>query len=214
MINAGILEAEKVGDRWFLDPSSVDRRLRFSAPVGRSFSARNAWALLLLLNSGGRYSGKWLERLSPWARSRARTQLKSRDLSALVPRLRGRAIVRRLRAHPSDIARFAAEPGVVRSGVSAASDYDIDIVAPGEVEAYVPARLFPKLVKKYRFDMGPNPNVILHVVEDKDWPFSRSCKVAPPCVAAIDLIEADDERSRRAGRALLGRSSQSVSSQW
>ena len=48
-------------------------------------------------------------------------------------------------------------------------------------------------------------NVVLRVVEDHLWPFPEGAAVAPPAVAAVDLLECDDERSKRAGAELLQR---------
>ncbi len=48
MIHAGILDAEKVGDRWLIDRASIERRAAAKAPAGRLLSHANAWALLPL----------------------------------------------------------------------------------------------------------------------------------------------------------------------
>lgn len=44
------------------------------------------------------------------------------------------------------------------------------------------------------------------VVSDDDWPFEAGQRVAPAPVVAVDLLEADDERSQRAAREFLARS--------
>ena len=48
-------------------------------------------------------------------------------------------------------------------------------------------------------------NLLFRVVEDDLWPFPDEADVAPPAVVAVDLLESDDERSRRAGVELLQR---------
>ena len=48
-------------------------------------------------------------------------------------------------------------------------------------------------------------NVVFRVVEDQSWPFPEGAVVAPPAVVAVDLLESEDERSRRAGAELLQR---------
>lgn len=205
MIYAGILDAKKIGDRWHVDPASVERRKSTGAHSGRTLTTRNAWTVLFLA-AGEKYkSARWIKNLSPWARSRMQSRLRKDDLQSLAPYLRGRAATYRFRAHPGDLDQIAKEPGIVRGGISAASDYRIDIIANGEIEIYIPAERLPKLVKKYFLEVSATPNVIIHVVEGF-WPFSPSSKVVPPIVAAIDLIEAEDERSRRAGEELLRRS--------
>ncbi|HEY8476037.1 MAG TPA: hypothetical protein VIN09_04150 [Chloroflexota bacterium] len=110
--------------------------------------------------------------------------------------------MQRFRAHPSDLPRIAAERGVVRGGVSAAADYDIDITTSGILEAYVAAGRLSMLQRKYGFEASAHANLILHVVEGP-WPFAPSARVVPSIVAALDLIESGDQRSRRAGEELL-----------
>ena len=204
MIRANILDAEKVGDRWLVDPSGLDRRSLAKAPAGRALKASNAWAVLLLASGADDRSASWLKRLSPWALFRIRSRLKREGIRSLAPRLRGRATVYRFRAHPSDLAGIAQEPGIVRAGASVASDYHIDISDPGTIEAYVSEKQVPQLKKKYFLELSSTPNVILHVV-DGPWPFLPSAKVVPVAVAALDLIESGEERSHRAGEELLAR---------
>ena len=48
-------------------------------------------------------------------------------------------------------------------------------------------------------------NVVFRVVKDQSWPFPEGAAVAPPAVVAVDLLESEDERSRRAGAELLQR---------
>lgn len=51
---------------------------------------------------------------------------------------------------------------------------------------------------------GWQGNVVLHVVDDP-WPFERGEREAPAVVVALDLVERNDERVRRAGLELLDR---------
>ncbi len=205
MIRSEVLDAQKLGDRWFVDPASLDRREAAKPPEGRPYSARNAWAMLLLQNGrGGAKQGKWIEQLPPWTLSRLRSRLRGSDIASLVPRFRRRAQIHRLRAHPSDLPRIEAEPHAVRGGVSAVREYGIDVVAPGEIEVYIPAKKLSVLTRKYYLQPNSKPNVILHVV-DGPWLFPPSCRVVPPVVAALDLLEMDDEISQYAGRELLAR---------
>ena len=112
----------------------------------------------------------------------------------------------RVYAHPSVLQPILRHPGVVRSGVSAAADYSIDIIAEEAGEAYVRSSEVEDLVERFALDEAADrPNLILRVVDDDAWPFDAGEGVAPPLVAAVDLLEADDERSRRAGADLLER---------
>src|SRR2546428_337039 len=81
-----------------------------------------------------------------------------------------RARVQRLRAHPSDLQRLAAEPGLVLTGVSAAAGHGIDVVSPGTLEAYVPAAQLAGLAERYLLAPSPSPNVLFHVTP-QPWPF-------------------------------------------
>lgn len=204
MIRDGGLDAAKMGHSWFISADSVANRQRGGVRPGRLLTPRNAWAMLFL-NSGEshleREASKWL---SPWMRWYLTNRAKREDWSTLAPRLRRRASTHRLRAHPSDLPRLAAEEDVVRTGVSAAQDHSLDVAAPGILEAYVPARRLPRLRKKYLLEPSVSPNVILHVVEDH-WPFARDCAVAPALVAALDLLDSDDQRSRRAAKRFLAK---------
>jgi hypothetical protein len=87
--------------------------------------------------------------------------------------------------------------------VSAAGDHGVDIVASDFLEAYVSEARIAALIDQYGLDPdAERPNVVLRVVGDAVWPFSPEMDVAPRSVVAVDLLEADDERSRRAGAAL------------
>jgi hypothetical protein len=204
MIRAKLLAASKIGGRWLVDPASIERRKSLAAPVGRLLTPQNAWATLFLAAGEGVQATPWLARLSPSGLSRIRSRLRREGLAPLVPRLRNRSFTLQLRAHPSDVARLAQEPGIVLAGVNAAPDYNIDISAPGVIEIYVAANSLSELVEEYYLEPSSNPNAILHVVEGF-WPFSTSARLVPASVAAVDLIEAEDERSRRAGWELLRR---------
>ncbi len=196
IIQRGLLEAEKVGHRWLVDPVSVDRRLRSRMPSGNPLGPEAVWAVLLMK------AGKSVDWLSPWGRSRLKKLLREARVDYLVAQLAHRARLRRLRAHPSDLARIAGDPRIVLGGVSAAEAHDLNVSAPGVVEAYVPGRQLPRLLRQYRLQPSGNPNVLLHVVEGR-WPFAPSARVVPAIVAAMDLLEADDPRSRRSGKQLF-----------
>jgi hypothetical protein len=95
---------------------------------------------------------------------------------------------------------------VVRSGASAAADYRADIIASDFLEAYVLASRVPTLVKRYGLDPDAQRwNILLRVVDDAVWPFGLDVGMAARAIVAVDLLEADDDRSRRAGAALANR---------
>ena len=207
LIKCGQLEARKAGGRWLLDPAAVDARRDLAVAGGRPLSPQNAWATLWLAAMPRGEPGPWsiypMDRLARWrARQRLSRAPLAEALAGLAPRLRTRGRLRRLRAHPSDVPRILQEPDVVRTGVSAAADYGADIVAPGVVEAYVPVERLPALQRAYLLHPSSSPNVLIRAVEGP-WPFPPGCRLAPPSAVALDLLDADDERTRRAGRELL-----------
>ena len=199
MIAAGILDAAKVGGRWVVSAQSVEKRREADVHPGRLLSPRRAWGLLLLA------SGVRPDWLDPSEVSRLRSRLRETHIEALAPRLRKRAVVHRLRAHPSDLRRIAEEPKVVRAGISAATDYVHDISPAADViDAYLPAKLQQRLKKKYALQPSQRPNVILRAIDDL-WPFDAGTTVAPAAVVGVDLLEFDDARLQRAGQDLLRR---------
>ena len=184
------LDAEKIGGRWLIDGASVDRRLSEDPSVGRPYSAANAWALL---NVASGHPVHWLD---PSSLSRLRANLRHRGLRNIAPRLRSRAEPKRLRVHPSALGRLSHEPYLVRAGVSAAEHVGIDVQPSEEHEAYVRRAHYEGLVRKYHMEPSDRPNVLLRILRDSD-PFPWQGSVAAE-VAAIDLLESDEPRSRRA----------------
>ena len=130
--------------------------------------------------------------------------MREHGVMELAPRLRRRARLLRLRAHAADVPRIENEPGLVLSGASAAVEYDLDVRAPGSVEAYARPKLAKQLIRRYQLEPSNDPNVFLRVIEGI-WPFGKNRYASLP-VAAMDLLDADDERSRRAGRKALSHS--------
>jgi hypothetical protein len=196
LVVRGELPGRKLAGRWFVDRSGVERRLRQPKLSGRPHSPAHAWGLIALAEGD---IPNWLDSSN---RSRLRRRLREHDLEDILPSLARRGRRLELRAHASDLARIEAEPDVVRSGVSAASEHDLEIVAPGVLEAYVPARRLLQLQRRYRLKPSVDANVILHVV-DGPWPFAPDQRVAPRLAAVLDLLEHDDERGRRAAQRAL-----------
>ena len=198
LVAEGNLPGRKVAGRWLVERSAVERRLHDPKLSGRPYSSAHAWGLIALAEGE---PAAWLDASS---RSRLRRLLREHELRDILPALvrRGRRL--KLRAHASDLPRIEAELDVVRSGVSAAVEHGLEIVAPGVLEAYLPARRLSQLERRYRLKPSANANVILHVV-DGPWPFARNQRAASRLAAVLDLLAHDDERSRRAGQLALKR---------
>lgn len=198
MLADGLLRGDQVGRAWIVDRESARDAQRRQRDVGRPWSSRSAWALLALANGDE-------PEVSAVELIRARRRLED-GLESMVSKLRARADERRFYAHPSVLERLANLLGFVRSGASAVEEYRADLV-PGEVvEGYLPASDIDDVVRRLALESDPDhPNVFIRVVDDGVWPFDVGQKVASLPVVAIDLLDSSDERSRRAGRALLER---------
>ncbi len=197
LLESGQLAGQQLGRSWVIDRGDIDRLRRNGA--GRPWSASSAWAVLELA------AGHEPE-LSPVERSRARRRLADHGLGGLVEQLRARADRREVYAHPSVLGRVALDDRAVRGGVSAAHEYHADLIVQDAAEVYVRAGDVVNLVDSYALDEDVDrPNVILHVVDDEAWPFDNSRQVASWPVVAVDLLDANDERSQRAGRELIER---------
>ena len=197
MLERGDIEGQRVGLFWLIDPIVVERARR-RPELGRRWSPAAAWALLQIAE------GK-LPKVSAVEVSRAKRRLAERGIGDLVIKLASRGNVRRFYGHKSDLKRLANEDMVVRGGVSAAREHRADIIALDFLEAYVPASRIKKLIKKYALaDVSDLANVLFRVVDDSVWPFPKNAKVASRIVVGVDLLDADDERSRRAGAGLVG----------
>lgn len=108
------------------------------------------------------------------------------------------------RAHRGVVERLSRDPRLVLGGVSAAGESGADIVALGRVEAYVREGDLEGVVGHYHLapSAGEQANVVLRVPRQL-WVFGEGDRVASQAVVAADLVDAADERSVRAGRALF-----------
>ena len=194
----GRIPARKLGRDWAIGIDQVGLQDFGRRGRGRPLSARSCWAILDLL------AGKQPQGLSRSERLRARARLESLAHSAPGD-LSARAEVGRYVVHRGLIERVASDPRIVLGGISAALHYRADLVALDEVEGYVRADDLGSLVGDYAL-MPPSAdaraNVLLRVSVPR-WPFEESVRIASRGVVAVDLIDAGDERSVRAGRRLL-----------
>ena len=164
-IREGSLPAEKVGNQWAVEMNDL-RRIKHHAGPGRPFSSKSAWDLLAVA-AGVQAASK----LSPSARSRARSRLRSllahassaelEDAAAhLVHALRNRAERALFVASPRDLPDVRDDRRVHLSGVSLPeSNMSVGAVAEG----YVSADDVNALVDDYLLSPAPRSraNVIL-----------------------------------------------------
>lgn len=197
LLASGQLPGQRVGRGWVIRRSDVEQLRRSGA--GRPWNAASAWAVLLLASGGD-------PQLSPVERSRARKRLADNGLAGLVDQLRSRSDRREMYVHPSALDRLRDEAAVVQGGLSALNAHDVDLIVSGEDEIYVKASEVADLADRYALDPDADrPNLVVRVVDDNVWPFDEDANVAPWPVVAVDLLDADDERSQRAGLELIER---------
>lgn len=194
LLAQGRLDGRKVAGRWFVSRAGIERLRQKQDVRGRQYSPSNAWALLLAA------SGQDPDWLSPWDRSRLQDRLRA-NWNSWIPRLRDRASVARLRAHPGSLKKLRSDRRLLLSGVSAAKPQGLDLIGRDVVEGYIREQDLAALIGDYKLEESPRANVILHIVIGK-W-FLEDQNGVPPAVVAIDLIESEDPRSRRAGNDLL-----------
>ena len=199
LVAAERLRAQRIGGRLLIDRGSVDARLATLPRMGRPFSARRAWGLILL--AGGE-NPPWLDQST---KSKLRRVLREHDLWSIRSKLAGRAERQGFRAHSSDLPRLEAEPRVVGTGPRHAAEAGLGLIAnDAPVEIYVDRRVADELMKRYRLTASPRPNVILRVVPDTVRPW-LDARIAPRLAVALDLAEDADPRSQDAAREALAR---------
>ena len=193
------LPARRVGRAWAIDENDL-RQQSARRPAHRPWKPASAWAVLAAAEGKSPPQPMAAHDLHR-ARKRA-----AEGLQAIVGQLSERAERRSFYAHPSDLSRILASADTVRAGASAAADHGIDLIGEGTDEAYVSESTLAQIAVSHHIEeRSERPNLILRVIADADWPFPEGTQVVPPAVAAVDLLESDDERSRRAGAEILGR---------
>lgn len=198
LARSGRLAARRIGRTWIVDESALHPPARIAVGSGRPLSARSAWAVLRVLN------GEEPPGISRTERQRAHDRA-GRIGQAPPGWLAARALVHPLVVHRGLVDKLAADDRLLASGASAALASGADLIALGQVEAYVRLNDLAGLINDYI--LGPPvenvaANVVLRVPMPT-WPFVDDATIAPPPVVAVDLIDAGDFRSVRAGRALL-----------
>lgn len=197
----GQLDASKIGDRWLVERSAVEARRRKGGHSGRPFAVHNAWALLLLA------SGQTVEGIDPSVRSRLRRALRVDGLAKLAPRLARRAESQHFDVHPGELRYLLEDPAFVRTGISAAGEYGLDLLSGHEADGYVAASGLKRLIANHALSAADahSGNVRVRLVPNKAWRHLADAKVAPTAAVAIDLAEDPDPRSASAGKRMLRR---------
>lgn len=198
LASSGALAAVKRANVWWVDADAVARRARERRSAGRPLSPAVAWAVVLLASD--RPEWKALGRHAHQPR-RAREWLSSHALAANAFRLESRARREAFDGHPSELARLAGRPDVMRTGISAATELGLH-GGQGEVELYASADRREAIVAEHGLHARPGP-VVVRWVPDDIWPHVEG-DVAPRVAVLLDLLEHDDPRARREARRALG----------
>jgi excisionase family DNA binding protein len=198
LIAAGELTATPAGRFLLVDEASVRRRGGVQIGRGRALAPGTAWAALWEA-SGER--ADWLDRAT---RSRLRSWLRDRSAEAIAVACRRRAERHELRALPAYRGAVITDDDVVLGGMSAAEQVGADIVTLGdhEDELYCADATLRRLTKEYGLSSAGQANLIVRVPKLADVELLRR-PVMPVAVVAVDLLDSDDVRTRRAGAKLL-----------
>jgi hypothetical protein len=198
---SGRLPAVKRGRDWWLDAHAVERMRRQRPGGGRPLSPAMAWAVVLLASGDEAAAREVAGRDRYW--SRARAWLRDHPLDEHAARLRARAQIEQLDAHPSELKHILRRPDVIVTGASAAEAIGLVGSASG-VEVYAPASQRAALVDEHALVPGHGP-VRVRWVPKELWPhlLGDRDRQAPRVAILLDLLESDEPRARReAARAL------------
>jgi excisionase family DNA binding protein len=205
LVVSGALRARRVGSVWLVDTDSVDRQNEFIAAgaTGRSMAPRVAWGSSDLADGGG---AAWLRASERYRLRRSLRETSSIDV--LRRRLSGRSRrAARYRVGERDLEEVLRAEGVVRTGVSAASAYDLGLGTGGSGDAYVNADVEKALVEGFYLIRSMAGNLTLRIVDENLHLASarviKGRRVAPRLVVGVDLADDRDARTRAAGRELL-----------
>jgi excisionase family DNA binding protein len=201
-IASGRLAAVKRGRDWLLDPQAVERMARQRPGSGRPLSPRMAWAVLLLACGEEAAARNLAGQDRYW--SRARAWLRDHPLQEDAARLRARAEVEQLDAHPSELKRILDRADVMMTGTSAADTVGL-LGAMSAVEVYAPAGRRGAIVEEHALMPGHGP-VRVRWVPDELWPhlLGDRDRRAPQAAILLDLLESDEPRARREAARALG----------
>ena len=197
LIDAGALDAQRVGRAWAVDAASV--RARSARPVapGRPLSPGRAWQVLTVVDAGLRPNlGEPEDVLDRRVRHELRRLLSGRTaLDSWAQWLRNRAEHRRVWFHPAAASRVAEDPRVVHVDLGAL----LDVRAADLTRFYVADADVAGVVADHRGRvLGPGDDsadtLDLMVVPAN----ATSWRAHVPAAAIVDLTSHPDARVRQA----------------
>jgi len=197
LVSSGDLRSGQLGAITVIPEADVERRLSLRPGDGRRLTPPNAWGVIAMA------SGERAPWLSPDTRYRLRRLLEKHGLLALRARLTERGKPHGFRAHPSLLRAIRDGDTLMLTGVTAAAEMRLGLLAGETVDAYVDERALAGIVARHRLQQSQDPNVVLRSVSSF-VPSRPPSRVAPKAAVALDLLEHEDPRSRQIGKELLG----------
>jgi len=203
LVKAGSLDAATPGREVLVTSESVARRAASNPTAGRPLTPANAWAVLWLASE---QTPRWVSS-SDLVRVR---RFAARPLSRWPRMLVNRSHVHRVRVPDPILKRLQSLIGVTEGGAMAAVSHGSNLL-PGvfEHEFYLTqAALHAVRGMRGVGWRSPSPNTVLRVLPDTlplDVITGVMHNVASRGMAAADLLDRGDERSRHAAAELLGR---------
>lgn len=198
LVATGDLRSSQLGAITVIPVVDVERRRSLRPSDGRRLTPSNAWGVLALA------SGEQAPWLAPDTRYRLARLLAKSGLVTIRARLVDRGERHTFRAHPSLLRDLRDDQALMLTGVTAAAELRLGLLAGETVDAYVDMGALATVVARYRLLESQEPNVILRAVPSFMSSWSPR-HVAPRAAVALDLIEDDDPRGRQVGTELLGR---------
>jgi hypothetical protein len=158
----------------------------------RVWDEQTAWAAIALL------SGVRTQWLGQAQRSRLKASLRSAAGAELATKLRNRATIHRLRAHPAAIEHLSAE--VIRPGAD--SELGGLVAAVGRLDGYVSTLQYEDLSRHFRLEDDWYGAITLRATSFDIAEVSRIA-AAGQVLAAVDLAGSLDVREQSAGVRIL-----------
>lgn len=206
LITSGDIHAERHGHVWAIDPRSVndyDRRRRPTA--GRSLSPTMAWAAMLS-NFGTAIDEELAAAFDLHGTERSRlATLRERQPGDWRWLAHRRATTEQFNTFDAFLNRIASRDDVVRTGVSALTDHQVDLIAhERHLDVYAPTNVVTELTDTMRLEPRAKGNLTLRAIPDlAEATFIMRRDVMPRSVVAVDLLDDADERTARAGADLI-----------
>ena len=184
MVQSGLLQAEKLGNRWAVTINALDHAANnVTGLAGRPFNESTTWRIIR--DGLARQKG-----------------LDSKEINLLRRRLRSRAKHRDYYIHPGVVKRAERDSRVVVGGQVAAIAAGAPVDDSGSRDFYIRGDELDSFVSEYSLRaVAIGANLHLHVVNVSDWPFENGCHLTDPFVAWLDLAD----RSERSATTLLDR---------